>query len=89
MRSLQGMPTNKTMLKRLSIPRMTQAMADPYTNIPPSGWKSTKCRQDKLTHGFKPEVHLTIMAGIESLSPVVIFLDAPSVLLLVGIEQPP
>ena len=32
MRSLRGMPTYKTMLKPLSIPQMTQAMADPFTN---------------------------------------------------------
>src|ERR1039458_9618640 len=30
MRSLRGMPTCKTLLKQLSIPKMTQAMADPF-----------------------------------------------------------
>jgi len=30
MRSLRGMPTYKTMLKRLSIPKMTQARGDPF-----------------------------------------------------------
>jgi hypothetical protein len=31
MRSFRGMPAYKTVLRRLSMPKMTQAMADPFT----------------------------------------------------------